>query len=106
MRARWTATAAAGYSGSEMASRAAAGLLLCGVALVFLVLLQGTQSVYIQVCPSGTMPLAPHCERLGWRGNPGKFTDDPGLSPTPSLPRWVGAAGTRMPARKGKMTMD
>ena len=48
VRARWTATAAAGYSGSEMASRAAAGLLLCGVALVFLVLLQGTQSVYIQ----------------------------------------------------------
>ncbi|XP_057574345.1 guanylate cyclase activator 2B [Hippopotamus amphibius kiboko] len=31
-----------------MASRAVSGLLLCGVAVVFLVLLQGTQSVYIQ----------------------------------------------------------
>ncbi|XP_030721192.1 guanylate cyclase activator 2B [Globicephala melas] len=31
-----------------MAHRALSGLLLCGVAAVFLVLLQGTQSVYIQ----------------------------------------------------------
>ncbi|XP_006215938.2 guanylate cyclase activator 2B [Vicugna pacos] len=31
-----------------MACRAGAGLLLCGVAVVFLVLLEGTQSVYIQ----------------------------------------------------------
>ncbi|KAB0359735.1 hypothetical protein FD754_003891 [Muntiacus muntjak] len=31
-----------------MASRAVSGCLLCAVALVFLVLLQGTQSVYIQ----------------------------------------------------------
>ncbi|XP_007103541.1 guanylate cyclase activator 2B [Physeter macrocephalus] len=31
-----------------MACRAASGLLLCGVAVVFLALLQGAQSVYIQ----------------------------------------------------------
>ncbi|KAF4021923.1 GUCA2B [Cervus elaphus hippelaphus] len=31
-----------------MASRAVSGYLLCAVALVFLMLLQGTQSVYIQ----------------------------------------------------------
>ncbi|XP_058902231.1 guanylate cyclase activator 2B [Kogia breviceps] len=31
-----------------MARRAASGLLLCGIAAVFLVLLQGAQSVYIQ----------------------------------------------------------
>uniref|UniRef100_E1BIM1 Guanylate cyclase activator 2B n=5 Tax=Bovinae TaxID=27592 RepID=E1BIM1_BOVIN len=43
--ARWTA---AGHRESEMASRAVSGYLLCAVALVFLMLLQGTQSVYIQ----------------------------------------------------------
>ena len=54
-----------------MARRVVSGLLLCGVAAVFLVLLQGAQSVYIQVCPEG-----PHGERLGWRGNAGQFTED------------------------------
>lgn len=79
MGARWTA---AGHRESEMASRAVSGCLLFAVALVFLVLLQGTQSVYIQVCAEG-----PHGERLGWRGNAGKVirtVQDPGLSPTPN----------------------
>lgn len=54
-----------------MATRALSGLLLCGVAVVFLVLLQGAQSVYIQVCPEG-----PHGEGLGWRGNAGQFAEE------------------------------
>lgn len=98
--ARWTA---AGHRESEMASRAVSGYLLCAVAPVFLVLLQGTQSVYIQVCPEG-----PPGERLGWRRNAGKLTkDSPGPKAQPNTQshhrgqksRWVEAAGmpvTRM----------
>lgn len=64
----WTV---ARHRGDEMATRALSGLLLCGVAVVFLVLLQGAQSVYIQVCPEG-----PHGEGLGWRGNAGQFAEE------------------------------
>ena len=105
--ARWTA---AGHRESEMASRAVSGYLLCAVALVFLMLLQGTQSVYIQVCPEG-----PHGERLGWRGNAGKLTtDSPGPRAQPNTQshhrgqksRWVEAAGTPMTAMTVMITIN
>lgn len=81
-----------------MASRVISGCLLCAVALVFLVLLQGTQSVYIQVCAGKVLTK----QRLGWRGMLGKSlrtVQDPGLSPAPNhttgqKSRWVEAAGT------------
>ncbi|KAB0402040.1 hypothetical protein E2I00_001166, partial [Balaenoptera physalus] len=53
----WTV---ARHRGNEMARRVVSGLLLCGVAAVFLVLLQGAQSVYIQVLmPSHLLSLLP-----------------------------------------------
>lgn len=106
MGARWTA---AGHREGEMASRVISGCLLCAVALVFLVLLQGTQSVYIQVCAEG-----PHGERLGWRGNAGKvIKNSPGPRAQPSTQshhrgqksRWVEAAGTPVAATAVMITI-
>lgn len=48
--------AVAGYRRREMRGRMASGLL-SGMAVFLLVLLQGTQSVYIQVSPSGQCAL-------------------------------------------------
>lgn len=50
MAAGWPA--AVRYRGSKMRGRTVAGLL-SGAAVFFLVLLQSTESVYIQVSPSG-----------------------------------------------------
>lgn len=46
----------AGYRGSKMGDRTVLGLLT-GVAVFFLVLLQSTESVYIQVSPAGQRAL-------------------------------------------------